>query len=135
MDLKLRDLEPRFFRCDVGTADECHGRQLDDGTMQWGGFAVDINTPVSTLGEADGMWFYCPKCWRANGGPVGSHQVMVCFEGKGAPPHIGKDSSGNTVRWSVRGNDFFDLTLSPSIHVKVGCGWHGFVEHGKIRDA
>ena len=132
MSLLLRDLEPRFIRCDTTIAEEDHGRRGPDGEIQWGGFPVDVNIKVESLTEADGISFLCPGCFTRNGGAVGTHRINVFFEGRGAPPHIGLNSSGVTSRWDVMGNDFLDLTLHPSIHVRSGCGWHGFVKHGMI---
>lgn len=135
MQLLLRDLNPRFLRCDVGIADELHGQPGPEGEIQWGGFPVDVLTQVPTLADADGIQFLCPLCFLKNEGVVGTHRVAVYFQGRGAPPHIGKNSEGQTARWEVMGNDFLDLTLSPSIHIKSGCGWHGWIEHGIARNA
>lgn len=135
MLLLLRSLEPRFIRCDVGIADDDHGRPTgENDTIQWGGFPIDVISRVQTLADADGIQFLCPKCYFQNGGPVGTHTVAVYFRGRGAPPHIGKDSNGQPARWDVMGNDFLDLTLAPSIWIKSGCGWHGYIEHGAVRD-
>jgi hypothetical protein len=133
--LLLRNLEPRFLRCDVGIADEDHGLPGDNGEIQWGGFPIDILTRVDTLGDSDGLQFLCPCCYIHNSGPIGTHRIAVYFAARGAPPHIGLNSEGKTTRWEVMGNDFLDLTLSPSIHVKKGCGWHGWIEHGVVKTA
>jgi hypothetical protein len=39
-------------------------------------------------------------------------------------------------RWTVSGTGLADLTLAPSIHLSgPGCGWHGFVTAGEVRNA
>ena len=37
--------------------------------------------------------------------------------------------------WERIGEDFETLTLSPSIHRKRGCGWHGYITAGNLVDA
>jgi hypothetical protein len=140
---RLRELEGRFKRWESAIADKGHGRTLPDGSTQWGGFPIDTFVPVETLAEADGLWFDCPKCWQAwhDAGAKpeklgetsyrpGVHSVLIWFEGRRAPPHIGLDSTGKCVRWAI-GKDstgLDDLVLTPSILLPgKGCGWHGFV--------
>jgi hypothetical protein len=104
------------------------GRKMPDGTMQWGGFDQDCLHSVATLAEAHGLWFDCPLCWAKNGGPVGTHGVLVWFAGKPVPDRLGQNSAGVTVRWNVvGGTGLSDLQLAPSILLQGGCGWHGFV--------
>jgi hypothetical protein len=101
--MRLVDLEPQFMK----TVDERTMRQVD------------------TLAEAEGILFLCPHCFRQNSGPVGTHSVLVWFEGKGAPP-----SWHPLPRWQVSGTGYNDLTINPSI-LNHGC-WHGFVTNGEI---
>lgn len=135
MIVLLRSLEPRFIRCDVGIADDNHGRPQADGEIQWGGFPVDVISKVDCITDADGIQFLCPGCFVRNNGTVGTHRVAVYFRDRGAPPHIGLGTDGQPHRWDVMGSDFLDLTLAPSIQIGSGCRWHGFVEHGAIRNA
>lgn len=125
--MRLVDLEPQFIRYVLSTAGSYHGRPRPDGTIQWGGFPVDGFDDVATFADADGIEFLCPACFKKNDGPVGTHLVQVWFAHGKAPRRIGVDSNGKTVRWSARGTSYDDLVLSPSIHVRTGCGWHGFV--------
>lgn len=101
--MKLTDLEPSFKKT------------IDERTMK----------DVGTLAEAEGIMFLCPHCYRKNNGPVGTHSVLVWFEGRGAPV-----SWSPPARWKVSGTGYGDLTISPSI-LNHGC-WHGFVTNGEI---
>jgi hypothetical protein len=122
--MRLLDLEPKFLRWALETAPASLGRKLPDGTTQWGGFDSDTFHCAASLQEADGIEFDCPLC--------SDHRLHVYFQGRNVPPHLGKDSAGNTARWSASGTGFEDLTLQPSILVKYPCGWHGFVTNGEI---
>lgn len=126
----LRELDARFQRHAVEPAPKGHGRKLPDGSIQWGGFPIDVFYKVRTLAEADGISFLCPKSFAKNSGPKGTHRVQIFFEGRNAPDHIGRDSGGHRVRWSIAGGTGLDdLQLSPSIQeIDDGlCSWHGFV--------
>jgi hypothetical protein len=125
--MKLTDLDPQFLKCVKGIAGEGHGRTLPDGTTQWGGFEVDEYHHVDSLSEADLVSFLCPKCFEANKGPVGTHSVHVYFEGRNVPPSI-----NNGVRWPVSGTGYGDLTTTPSILLKGGCNWHGYITNGEV---
>lgn len=118
----LRELEGRFMQHRVEPAPEYHGRTMPDGSTQWGGFPIDTFHTVTTLAEADGVWFLCPLCFKQNGGAKGTHTVAILWkEGPG-------QRFNNGVRWKLEpctGMD--DLRLSPSIQCHGGCNWHGFV--------
>lgn len=126
----LRTLEARFMRHSIQPADEGHGRKRPDGTTQWGGFDVDTYSPVESIADADLVKFLCPKCFAANGGKKGTHQVYAEFAGRNCPPEM-----NNGVRWQFSGTSIDDLTITPSILCIGGCAWHGFVENGQTRDA
>lgn len=82
---------------------------------------------VTTIGEATGVCFLCPKCFQRSGGGVGVHSVLVWF--KGTP----LDAVPGPARWSVAGTSLEDLTLSPSIDLTRGGlsdDWHGFIKDG-----
>lgn len=125
--MRLIELEPQFIRCAVAMADENHGRQLPDGTTQWGGFEIDVFHDVDDLAEADGIIFLCPKCFASNGGPVGTHSVMIYFANRNAPDRLGHNAAGQVVRWIVRGTGYSDLVTAPSILQQCGCAWHGYI--------
>lgn len=126
--MRLLDLQPQFLRHAVEPAGSELGRTLPDGTIQWGGFPTDVWYDQDQLAGADGIQFLCPKCFEANGGPIGTHSIHVYFAGSKVPPHLGTNREGQTVRWSVtKGTGYDDLCLSPSILLLSGCGWHGFI--------
>lgn len=79
------------------------------------------------MAAAQGVCFLCPACFRANGGAEGTHAVFVWFRDRGVP-----EDEVPVPRWEVTGTGYADLTLSPSIHITRGCGWHGFVRGGAI---
>lgn len=82
-------------------------------------------------GDADGVMFLCPKCFAENGGEVGTHSILIWFQGS---------RSTFPVRWEARGSSIDDLTLSPSIALNENmkdvpgeppiCRWHGHVTNG-----
>ncbi len=126
MNYALRQLEAQLLKHVVEIADSHHGRELPDGTTQWGGFEVDVFKYVDELSEADGISFLCPKCFPTEA----QHSVHVYFTGRNVPDRLGKNKDGQTVRWTIDGGSGLDdLQLSPSILMQAesGCKWHGFV--------
>ena len=86
---------------------------------------------VDTIGEADGVEFLCPMCFKENNGPVGTHAV-ICWS-----PSVPQDTSPTPGRWSMQGTGLHDLTLvagSSSVLLKGGCQAHFFVRNGEIVD-
>lgn len=85
-------------------------KKLIDLTPEWA--EVD--------GRFLGIWFECPKCgqlaaaWFAN------------------PPDGGPPRQGAT--WGMQGNDFGDMTLTPSLRLGC-CGWHGHITDGVAIDS
>jgi hypothetical protein len=131
--LKLRDLSPSFIRCVQRSVE--NGNVINYGIQKLEAEQIDILEPVSSIGIADGIKFLCPRCFRTNRGAYGTHNIILYFAGRNAPPHLGVDSQGRTNRWDIRGNDYCDLTLSPSIDLVGGCKWHGVIEHGEVKDS
>lgn len=101
--MKLSELEPSFMR------------------------ATDANHfhAVSSFEDAQGIMFLCPYCFRENGGPKGTHVVLVWFEGRNVPV-----ACQPKARWKASGTCLEDLTINPSIH-HPSC-WHGYVRDGQI---
>lgn len=90
---------------------------------------------VATIAEAQGVRFLCPKCFAANGGPVGTHGVICWSRSRGVPDDV-RPAPG---RWALDGTSIGDLTLNadpPGTARSVqllggGCAWHGFVTNGE----
>ncbi len=89
---------------------------------------------VDGVSEAQGVVFLCPRCFKINDGPVGTHSVICLFVGRGVPdaqfPRPG--------RWEVLGTGLADLTLRPSILLQDETPkgrvehWHGFITAGEV---
>ena len=106
-------------------------RDLDARLVSYQAGPPEIHKHIDALAEADGLMFLCPKCYGANGGPVGTHSVLCWFVGKvpdGIDPKPG--------RWTPAGTGLDDLSFVPgagrsnSVLLTSGCGWHGFVQNG-----
>ena len=127
--MKLRDLIPDDFGgfikreirpCRVG-APGC--RTLSEHTEH------EYHATVGVLVEADGIWFLCPKCFAANGGPRGTHGVL-CWR-----PRVPADVDPKPGRWEFHGTGLDDLSLvagSSSILLQGGCGAHFWIRNGSI---
>lgn len=107
--VSLRDLEAVFLK------------HVDDHVSMF----------VDTIAEADGIQFLCPKCYTANGGPIGTHLVRCWFVG-----HVPDDVDPKPGRWIAGGAGIDDLTFTgpqaASIQLTGGCSWHGFVKSGGV---
>lgn len=111
--MKLADLDPQFLK---------HAPEEGRGVM----------LHVDTLAEADGISFLCPKCFAANGGPVGTHSVICWFEDR-----VPEDLQPGPGRWNPVGTGYADLSFVPgkkshSVLLLGGCAWHGFVTSGDV---
>lgn len=87
---------------------------------------------VDAIGDADGVWFLCPKCFHENSGPIGTHRV-VCWQ-----PHVSQDQTPKPGRWRLVGATIDDLWLvagSSSIAIQGGCNAHFYVRAGAIMSA
>ncbi len=126
--MRLTDLEPTFltvsFPIDTWTV-------VDDlGTTSEKTGPRQHHHHVAELAGAQGVMFLCPKCTAA-GGAGGVHQVLVWFRDRGVPA----EAEPAPGRWVVSGSGYGDLTLSPSIDIKEGCKWHGYVTNGEVTNA
>ena len=106
--MKLTELEPELYRYDGAT---------DSGGHHF--------ARASSLADADAVMSLCPKCFAANGGPVGTHSILGSLAGRNMP-----HEADPNPRWHVSGQSLDNLTLSPSILFKDGCGWHGWITTG-----
>jgi hypothetical protein len=83
---------------------------------------------------AQGVMFLCPKCYRENRGPQGTHQVLCWSDSAGAP----KDALPSG-RWALRGSGVEDLTLAAepgrtsSVLIVGGCAAHFHVAGGSVK--
>jgi len=105
--MRLSELEPKFLKF------------IDETSYQ----------RTDTSEGADGLLFLCPKCFKANHGPVGTHSVL-CWS-----PHIPQSIYPSPGRWEMYGTGYDDLTLvagSSSILLQGGCNAHFFIKNGEI---
>jgi hypothetical protein len=115
--LRLTDLRPQFI-------------QLTDTRGSY--------RPVNTLGDADGLTFLCPRCFKANHKNAGGVHAVICwFEGR-----VPDDIRPRPGRWTPGGSTYADLSFVPGPHDKPhsvlllgACGWHGFIANGNVTDA
>jgi hypothetical protein len=105
--MKLTELNPRWFKSDNGALHgftfECpHCREVRLG----------VNTTVDgarLMHEHLALDFLLPENVK---------QFDV-------PPKEGH-------AWTMTGNDFSDITISPSINAEASGHWHGFIKNGEI---
>lgn len=126
--MKLTDLEPQFIQHEetVGT----WTRRLPDGATEEVTGPQSYIAYVDHLSEAHGVMFLCPKCFAANGGDVGTHQI-ICWN-----PSVPQTVEPKPGRWEMRGTGYGDLSLvagSSSVLLTSGCQAHFFVTTGEIR--
>lgn len=108
--MRLTELEPEFIK---------RGRNEEN---------QETYSPVS-IGEADGLFFLCPKCFSINKGNVGTH-AMICWK-----PHVPQDVSPSPGRWNLVGTGYHDLTLvagRSSVKVEAGCRAHFHITNGEV---
>lgn len=114
--MRLGDLEARFI---------VHTPTTDDS----GGWRE-----VEAYLGSHGVSFLCPKCFRDNGGPVGTHMMVCWFVGM-VPDHI----TPKPGRWVPSGSGIEDLTFigpgAASVAISGGCNAHFHVKRGAIEFA
>jgi hypothetical protein len=135
--VKLSDLEPQFIRY-VLNKDVPVEVAVDPANYPEGGTKMVSRDQVchartDKIDEAQGIRFLCPKCFEANGGPVGTH-VVICWSRSRGVPDSAEPGPG---RWTLDGTGLADLTLngdgsSRSVLLLGGCGWHGFITNGEV---
>jgi hypothetical protein len=88
---------------------------------------------VDAVGEADGIQFVCPECFRKLGKREGAHSIICWRPQVPLTEHIGPG------RWELSGTNFDNLTLTgvPTSSVKLdgpgGCKAHFHVVNGEIQ--
>lgn len=142
--MRLTQLQPELIRfetkreeCDMVPLELRGAAQYDAWKAAGRPFVREMadrvyHVPVEAVAEAQGIMFLCPQCFKANGGPVGTHAVMIAFEGRGVLDHEGSRGTDGPTRWQVSGDSLENLTTTPSILLSPpGCGWHGYLTNGE----
>ena len=79
-------------------------------------------------GKCVGLSFECPHCR--------SSRLVVLFHRSGREAlddaYIRAHSPGTGHIWNMTGNDFDDLSLSPSVDASESGHWHGFITNGEV---
>lgn len=125
-DAKLRDLNGQF----IGGLDPIN----------------DTYHAVLTIEGAQGVMFQCPKCAQGKNiidqepfeegeeafarGVAGAHYVLCWFKNPCKARPVPESTTPGPGRWVAWGTTIDDLTLTPSVFLKTGCAWHGFVRDG-----
>jgi len=117
--MRLRELSAKFIRLQITPPIEHWPRGRPD------------HCKVQTLAESDGITFLCPKCFKENDGPVGTHGVTCFWRGK-VPDWVAPGPG----RWNPAGTSLDDLTFVPlqtgewvSVSVQ-GCDAHFLIVNG-----
>lgn len=87
---------------------------------------------------AQGLWFQCPVCavgkepGEEDGRRFvrGAHYVLCWFSNPRNAPPLDATWWPTIARWTMSGSSLDDLTLQPSILLKGGCNWHGYLTNG-----
>lgn len=132
--MKLTDLQPQLYRYEKVVRDI--EVVVGDPATWKSGDPTQVETrtcydsvPVPTIGEAQSIWFLCPKCVNSSG-----HMIECTIAGRGVEDACGShNKAGQPVRWSISGTDFSNLSLQPSVQIQGGCDWHGFVTNGEAQ--
>jgi len=103
--MQLTDLNPRF----VGAGGEGITNAL-------------TGEPVPER-HGIGLAFECP-CGRCD------HRVYLTFEN----PMDGKPFETSAPKWKRTGENFENMTLTPSILRRSGCDWHGWLTDGELKE-
>ena len=126
--MRFAELEPRYLRIEEKI--EPWTRRKEDGANEQVVGPRRYYCPVTTIAEADGVKFLCPKCFQANGGVEGSH-IVICWR-----PKVAKDVTPGPGRCELVGTSFEDMSLvsSPTSSVQLygGCNAHFTVSQGNI---
>jgi hypothetical protein len=134
--MRLSELNPQFMRRE--TREETWTRRNEDGTTEEVTGPREYYPHVETAGEAQGISFLCPTCFKANNGPVGTHSIMCWSRSRGIP----EDVTPGPGRWDLQGTSYEDLTLGAdppntlrSVKLDAGCHAHFLVTNGEVQDA
>lgn len=142
--MRLTSLDPEFFKYDIkieeySVVDGVWDPDKKDYIIADGRYWHEAGEPtvkkigprtyfirVDTLKEAQLLHFLCPKCYRENNGPVGTHSIHMPFADRGVDHQLEKH------QWNVTGTNFEDLSTNPSYLIVGGCAWHGYITNGDV---
>jgi Family of unknown function (DUF6527) len=86
---------------------------------------------LETGGPCVGLSFDCPHCKVV--------RLAVLFHHAGREvmddAYILAHSPGTNHIWSESGEDFTNITLSPSVDASESGHWHGFITNGEVSNA
>lgn len=107
---------------------------------------ADSYHTVAGLDGAQGVMFQCPKCAQGKEiieqeddfegesvmmkGVSGAHYIICWFKNPMKARPVPESISPGPGRWTAWGTCIDDLTLTPSVFLKTGCAWHGFIRDG-----
>jgi Family of unknown function (DUF6527) len=82
-------------------------------------------------GPRVGLTFLCPHCKTERVGVVFHHRGHEAIEDQYIKAHSPGTDSDHI--WTVEGDDFHNLTITPSIDASKIVHWHGYVTNGEIK--
>lgn len=127
--MRLTELEAEFIRREVRPNQLVNIVDPADGQSKQVVRDQEYHHTVTSIAEADGIIFLCPKCFRDHNGSVGTHSC-ICWS-----PKVPPDVDPKPGRWELTGTCLDDLTLragSSSILLVGGCNAHFFITNGEI---
>jgi len=102
--IKLTDLNPRFYRSGgEGISDSKTGNPIPERK----GMGITFDCPCGECGE----------------------RAAIAFAN---PISGGTKRESNRDTWQRTGDNFENLTLTPSIQLRGKCKWHGFLTNGYL---
>ena len=93
---------------------------------------------LDSVEGAQGVQFLCPKCFKENKGPIGTHSILCWFLNPRNALNVPDEADPKPGRWIFEGEKLEELSFvgpaAASILLTSGCGWHGFIRSGKTSD-
>lgn len=85
-------------------------------------------TRVFTVSDATSLKFICPLC--------SAHHIILPLQ-RDLPLQRGRPilprRATEPDAWRASGQTVYDITLTPSVHVDPGCGFHAMITHGRVQ--
>lgn len=82
---------------------------------------------VEEGGPRVGLTFLCPHCKAERLGVAFHHTGREAVEDSYIFAHANEKHI-----WGMSGEDFHDLTLTPSVDASASGHWHGFITNGEV---